>query len=214
LFDHNLSHFQKSVKYNSKKSELLPIQKKDFEEIFETMQGKPVTIRFLDPPLHEFNPMMGFRGCRLSVSFPEIAQMQTQTVIEVAINIQKKHPSWKIVPEILIPLVGEAKEFSFVKSIVKDVANEIIQASGITLHYLIGTMIEIPRACVTADKIAAETEFFSFGTNDLTHMGFGFSRDDAGKFLMLITTTKYMRLIHLQASIRKASEHYWKLPYI
>lgn len=195
--------------------ELLPMQRHDFEEIFEAMQGMPVTIRFLDPPLHEFlpynanditelasemnitvkkvqdiidtlhefNPMMGFRGCRLSVRYPEIAEMQTQAVIEAAINIKKKHPAWNLVPEIMIPLVGDAKEFAYVKSIVVEVANNIIKKSGVQLNYLVGTMMEIPRACVTADKIALEAEFFSFGTNDLTQMGFGFSRDDAGKYL-------------------------------
>ena len=194
---------------------LLPMQRNDFEQIYEAMEGKPVTIRYLDPPLHEFlpqeekdivelskqmnievsrikevitnlhefNPMMGFRGCRLSVAYPEIAEMQTRAVIEAAINVQRKHPEWKIVPEIMIPLVGEAKELAYVKEIVVRVADEIIAASDVKVEYLVGTMIEIPRACVTADEIAKHADFFSFGTNDLTQMGFGFSRDDAGHFL-------------------------------
>ena len=194
---------------------LLPIQRKDFEGIYEAMQGMPVTIRYLDPPLHEFlptaeadivalagemnikvedlkavidslhefNPMMGFRGCRLAVAYPEIAEMQTRAVIEAAINVQKKHPDWKMVPEIMIPLVGEVKELAYVKSVVVKTADEIIKQSGTNLKYLVGTMIEIPRACVTADEVATEADFFSFGTNDLTQMGFGFSRDDAGNFL-------------------------------
>ncbi|MCL2580569.1 MAG: pyruvate, phosphate dikinase [Oscillospiraceae bacterium] len=194
---------------------LLPVQREDFEGIYEAMQGHPVTIRYLDPPLHEFlptsdedigalakqmnipverikevieslhefNPMMGFRGCRLTVAYPEIAEMQTRAVIEAAINVQKKHPDWKMVPEIMIPLVGEVKELAFVKEIVIRTADEIIAASGVKLDYLVGTMIEIPRACVTADAVAKEAQFFSFGTNDLTQMTFGFSRDDAGSFL-------------------------------
>ena len=196
-------------------AKLLPTQRADFEGIYEAMQGMPVTIRYLDPPLHEFlpqdeadvaslasemgmkveelkdvitslhefNPMMGFRGCRLSVAYPEIAEMQTTAVIEAAINIQKKHPDWKMVPEIMIPLVGDPKELKFVKDIVVKTADEIIAKSGIALKYQVGTMIEIPRACVVADEIAKEAEFFSFGTNDLTQMTFGFSRDDAGAFL-------------------------------
>ena len=196
-------------------SKLLPMQRGDFEAIYEAMQGYPVTIRFLDPPLHEFvpteeddiealaedmnmevaelkavieglhefNPMMGHRGCRLAVTYPEIAAMQTRAVIEAAINVQKRHPEWKLVPEIMIPLVGEVKELAFVKSIVTSTADEIIAASGVKLEYKVGTMIEIPRACLTADEIAKEADFFSFGTNDLTQMTFGFSRDDAGKFL-------------------------------
>ena len=196
-------------------NKLLPIQRSDFEGIYEAMQGNPVTIRYLDPPLHEFlptnegdiealakemnmsvadlkavidslhefNPMMGFRGCRLAVAYPEIAEMQTRAVIEAAINVQKKHADWNVVPEIMIPLVGEVKELAFVKSIVVKTADEIIAASGTGLKYLVGTMIEIPRACMTADEIATEADFFSFGTNDLTQMGFGFSRDDAGNFL-------------------------------
>jgi pyruvate,orthophosphate dikinase len=196
-------------------AKILPMQRSDFESIYEAMEGLPVTIRFLDPPLHEFlptnaedikelaeemnmeiadlkavisslhefNPMMGHRGCRLTVSHPEIAEMQTRAVIEAAINVQKKHPEWKMVPEIMIPLIGEAKEFSYVKNIVVETADTIIAQSGIDLEYLVGTMIEIPRACLTADEVAKEAEFFSFGTNDLTQMTFGFSRDDAGSFL-------------------------------
>ncbi|HOP10044.1 MAG TPA: pyruvate, phosphate dikinase [Oscillospiraceae bacterium] len=194
---------------------LLPMQRGDFEGIYEAMQGYPVTIRYLDPPLHEFlpteekdieilakeldmtvdalkqiisdlhefNPMMGHRGCRLAVSFPEIAEMQTKAVIEAAINVQKRHPEWKMVPEIMIPLVGDVNELAFVKKIVVENADRIIKEAGIDMKYSVGTMIEIPRAAVTADEIAKEAEFFSFGTNDLTQMTFGFSRDDAGKFL-------------------------------
>jgi len=196
-------------------AKLLPIQRGDFEGIYEAMQGYPVTIRFLDPPLHEFlptdegdiaalakemkmevadlkavisslhefNPMMGHRGCRLAVSYPEIAEMQTTAVIEAAINVQKKHPEWNMVPEIMIPLIGEIKELQYVKNIVVETADAIIAKSGINLKYMVGTMIEIPRAALTADEIAKEAEFFSFGTNDLTQMTFGFSRDDAGAFL-------------------------------
>ncbi len=192
---------------------LLPMQRSDFEGLFTEMKGYPVTIRFLDPPLHEFlpqedediqslanemgltfaelkhivadlhefNPMMGHRGCRLAVTYPEIAEMQTRAVIEAAINVNKKGMS--VVPEIMIPLVGEVKELKYVKDIVVKVADEIIAKSGVKLDYKVGTMIEIPRACITADEIAKEAEFFSFGTNDLTQMTFGFSRDDAGKFL-------------------------------
>ncbi|KAF0224138.1 MAG: pyruvate orthophosphate dikinase [Erysipelotrichaceae bacterium] len=196
-------------------AKLLPMQRSDFEGIYEAMEFRPVTIRYLDPPLHEFlptdeedivnlakemnlevaelkniitslhefNPMMGHRGCRLAVSYPEIAEMQTQAVIEAAINVAKKHPDWHIKPEIMIPLVGEIKELKYVKDIVVRVADEIIAKSGIDLHYMVGTMIEIPRAALLADEIATEAEFFSFGTNDLTQMTFGFSRDDAGAFL-------------------------------
>ena len=192
---------------------LLPMQRSDFEGLFTEMQGYPVTIRFLDPPLHEFlpqadediaalaeemgmtfedlkgivadlhefNPMMGHRGCRLAVSYPEIAEMQTRAVIEAAINVNKGGMS--VIPEIMIPLVGDIKELKFVKDIVVKTANEVIAAAGVKLEYKVGTMIEIPRAAVTADEIAKEAEFFSFGTNDLTQMTFGFSRDDAGKFL-------------------------------
>ena len=194
---------------------ILPYQQGDFEALYEALEGTPVTIRFLDPPLHEFvpteekdiealaaaqgksveaikniitslhefNPMMGHRGCRLTVTYPEIAKMQTRAVIRAAINVQKKHPDWKVVPEIMIPLVGEAKELKFVKNIVVAVADEEIANAGVSLKYEVGTMIEIPRACLTADEIAKEAEFFCFGTNDLTQMTFGFSRDDAGKFL-------------------------------
>ncbi len=133
--------------------------------------------------LHEFNPMMGHRGCRLAVTYPEIAEMQTQAVISAAINVSKKHPDWGIVPEIMIPLVGEVKELKFVKDVVVATADKLIKESGIDMKYEVGTMIEIPRAALTADEIAKEAEFFSFGTNDLTQMTFGFSRDDAGKFL-------------------------------
>ena len=203
-------------------NKLLPMQQGDFEAIYEAMEGYPVVIRFLDPPLHEFvpteeadikllaetqgktveqiktiiaslhefNPMMGHRGCRLTVTFPEIAKMQTKAVIRAAINVQKKHPEWKMEPEIMIPLVGDPKEFRFVKNIVVAVADEEIKASGIDLKYEVGTMIEIPRACLTADEIAKDAEFFCFGTNDLTQMTFGFSRDDAGKFLKAYYDTK------------------------
>lgn len=196
-------------------NKLLPMQRSDFEGIYEAMDGFPVTIRFLDPPLHEFlpkeedeivalskemkmqvselkaiiaglhefNPMMGHRGCRLAVSYPEIAEMQTRSVIEAAINIQKKHPEWDMIPEIMIPLVGEVKELAYVKNIVTGTADAIIAESGLNMEYKVGTMIEIPRAALTADEIAREAEFFSFGTNDLTQMTFGFSRDDAGAFL-------------------------------
>ncbi len=203
-------------------NKLLPMQQGDFEAIYEAMEGYPVVIRFLDPPLHEFvpteeadiklladtqgktveqikniiaglhefNPMMGHRGCRLAVTFPEIAKMQTRAVIRAAINVQKKHPEWKMEPEIMIPLVGDPKEFRFVRDIVVAVADEEIKASGIELRYEVGTMIEIPRACLTADEIAKDAEFFCFGTNDLTQMTFGFSRDDAGKFLTAYYDTK------------------------
>ncbi len=196
-------------------AKLEPMQQGDFEKIYEVLEGKPVTIRFLDPPLHEFvpteekdiellaktqgktveeikaiiaslhefNPMMGHRGCRLAVTYPEIAAMQTEAVIKAAINVNKAHPDFNIVPEIMIPLVGEVKELKFVKDVVTKKADEIIAASGIKMDYKVGTMIEIPRAALTADEIAKEADFFSFGTNDLTQMTFGFSRDDAGKFL-------------------------------
>ena len=184
-----------------------PMQQADFEGLIEALEGQPVTIRFLDPPeedikaladtqgktvaqikqlindLHEFNPMMGHRGCRLTVTYPEIAVMQTKAVIKAAINVQKKHPDWNVKPEIMIPLVGEIKEFKFVKKLVVETAEETIKAAGSNLKYEVGTMIEIPRACLTADEIAKEADFFCFGTNDLTQMTFGFSRDDAGKFL-------------------------------
>ena len=192
-----------------------PMQQADFEGLFEALGGYPVTIRFLDPPLHEFvptseediaalaktqgktvaqikdiisslhefNPMMGHRGCRLTVTYPEIAVMQTKAVIKAAISVVKKHPDWTLVPEIMIPLTGETKELKIVKDIVVKTAEEVIAASGVALKYEVGTMIEIPRACLTAEEIAKEAEFFCFGTNDLTQMTFGFSRDDAGKFL-------------------------------
>ncbi len=192
-----------------------PMQQKDFEGLMEALEGQPVTIRFLDPPLHEFvptdaedikalaetqgktvkqikqiisdlhefNPMMGHRGCRLTVTYPEIAVMQTKAVIKAAINVQKNHPDWKVVPEIMIPLVGEIKELKYVKDVVVKTAKEVIKESGVKLKYEVGTMIEIPRAALTADEIAKEADFFCFGTNDLTQMTFGFSRDDAGKFL-------------------------------
>ena len=192
-----------------------PMQQGDFEKLYEALEGNPVTIRFLDPPLHEFvpteeadiealakaqgksvetikniiaslhefNPMMGHRGCRLAVTYPEIAKMQTAAVIKAAINVKKAHPDWNIVPEIMIPLVGEVKELKYVKDVVVKTADEVIAAAGADLKYSVGTMIEIPRAALTADDIAKEAEFFCFGTNDLTQMTYGFSRDDAGKFL-------------------------------
>ena len=194
---------------------IMPYQQGDFEKLYEALEGTPVTIRFLDPPLHEFvpteeadiealakaqgkpvekikaiiaslhefNPMMGHRGCRLTVTYPEIAKMQTRAVIRAAINVKKNHPDWDIKPEIMIPLVGEVKEFVFVKKIVVATADEEIKNAGVDLKYEVGTMIEIPRAALTADEIAKEADFFCFGTNDLTQMTFGFSRDDAGKFL-------------------------------
>ena len=196
-------------------AKIMPMQQADFEGLYEAMEGNPVCIRFLDPPLHEFvptteediaalaatkgktvqqikdiiaslhefNPMMGHRGCRLSVTYPEIAAMQTKAVIRAAINTKKKHPDWNMVPEIMIPLVGDMKELKFVKEVVVKTADAEIAAAGIELKYEVGTMIEIPRACLVADEIAKEAEFFCFGTNDLTQMTFGFSRDDAGKFL-------------------------------
>ena len=192
-----------------------PMQQADFEGLFEALDGHPVTIRFLDPPLHEFvptdeadiealaktqgksvayikqvindlhefNPMMGHRGCRLTVTYPEIGVMQTRAIIKAALAVQGRHPDWQVVPEIMIPLVGEVKEYKFVKNIVVKTADELIAASGVALKYEVGTMIEIPRAALTADEIAKEADFFCFGTNDLTQMTFGFSRDDAGKFL-------------------------------
>ena len=201
---------------------ILPFQQKDFEEIYEALEGNPVTIRFLDPPLHEFvpteeedinklaqaqnkprdviralisglhefNPMMGHRGCRLAVTYPEIATMQTKAVIRAAINVQKKHPDWTVKPEIMIPLVCEDKELKFVKKIVVETADAEIAAAGAKLEYEVGTMIEIPRAALTADEIAKDADFFCFGTNDLTQMTFGFSRDDSGKFLGAYYDTK------------------------
>ena len=194
---------------------ILPMQQGDFEQLYEALEGNPVTIRFLDPPLHEFvpteeediellakaqgksveaikdiinglheaNPMMGHRGCRLAVTYPEIAKMQTKAVIRAAINVQKAHADWTIVPEIMIPLIGDIKELKYVKKVVVETADAEIAASGIELKYEVGTMIEIPRAALTADEIANEADFFCFGTNDLTQLTFGFSRDDAGKFL-------------------------------
>ena len=201
---------------------ILPYQQGDFENLYEALEGNPVTIRFLDPPLHEFvpteeadiaalaaaqgksvdeikaviaslhefNPMMGHRGCRLTVTYPEIAAMQTKAVIRAAINVKKAHADWNLVPEIMIPLVGEVKELKFVKDIVVKTADAEIAAAGADLKYEVGTMIEIPRACITADEIAKEADFFCFGTNDLTQMTFGFSRDDAGKFLNAYYDTK------------------------
>ena len=203
-------------------AKLLPYQQGDFEAMYEVLEGRPMTIRYLDPPLHEFlptkeediaeiaaelnitaaelkeviaslhefNPMMGHRGCRLAVSYPEIAEMQTTAVIKAAINVNKKFPAYKIVPEIMIPLVGEIKELKFVKDIVVTTADKLIAESGVAMEYHVGTMIEIPRAAVTADEIAKEADFFSFGTNDLTQMAFGFSRDDAAKFLDAYYDTK------------------------
>ena len=194
---------------------ILPFQQEDFEALYEALEGNPVTIRFLDPPLHEFvpqeeeeieklakaknksvqeikdiitslhefNPMMGHRGLRLAVTYPEIAVMQTKAVIRAAINVQKKHPDWKMNPEIMIPLTSEVKEFNVVKKVVVETADEEIKKAGVNLAYQVGTMVEIPRACLTADEIAKNADFFCFGTNDLTQMTFGFSRDDAGKFL-------------------------------
>ena len=196
-------------------SKILPLQQGDFEQLYEAMEGEPVYIRFLDPPLHEFvpteeedikklaeakgktvadikaiidslhefNPMLGHRGCRLAVTYPEIAKMQTAAVIRAAINVSKKHPDWKIVPEIMIPLVGDIKELKYVKNIVVETADAEIKAAGVQMEYEVGTMIEVPRAALTADKIAEEAEFFCFGTNDLTQMTYGFSRDDSSKFM-------------------------------
>jgi len=196
-------------------AKLEPMQQGDFEGMYEALEGMPMTVRFLDPPLHEFvpteeadiaalaadmgksvdaikaiitglhefNPMMGHRGCRLSVTYPEIAAMQTRAVIKAALNVQARHPEWNMVPEIMIPLVGEVKELKYVKNIVVETADKLIAEAGSDMKYMVGTMIEIPRAAITADEIAKEAEFFSFGTNDLTQMTFGFSRDDAGKFL-------------------------------
>ena len=192
---------------------ILPYQRGDFEKLFAAMEGDPVVIRYLDPPLHEFlphtieemqplaeslntsletiqnridalkefNPMMGHRGCRLAITYPEIARMQTRAVIEAAINVNKK--GMNVTPEIMIPLVGDVKELEYVKNIVTEVADKIIKDNNVNLTYKVGTMIEIPRAALTADEIAKQAEFFSFGTNDLTQMTYGFSRDDAGKFL-------------------------------
>ena len=203
-------------------NKILPYQQSDFEKLYEALEGYPVCIRFLDPPLHEFvptseeeiallakaqnksvetikniisslhefNPMMGHRGCRLAVTYPEIAKMQTKAVIRAAITTKKAYPDWNVKPEIMIPLVCEVKELKFVKNIVVETADAEIAASGIQLEYEVGTMIEIPRAALTADEIAKEADFFCFGTNDLTQMTFGFSRDDAGKFLSAYYDTK------------------------
>ncbi len=216
-------------------AKLLPMQRSDFEGIYMEMQDRPVTIRYLDPPLHEFlptieedivnlanemnlslsdlkqiisnlhefNPMMGHRGCRLAVSYPEIAEMQTQAVIEAAINVSKLHPEWHLKPEIMIPLVGEIKELKYVKDIVVKTADRIIAESGVKLEYQVGTMIEIPRAAILADEIATEAEFFSFGTNDLTQMTFGFSRDDAGAFL----DSYYSKKIFEQDPFARLDQH-------
>ena len=203
-------------------AKILPMQQADFEGLFEALEGMPVCIRFLDPPLHEFvptseediailakaqnksvetikaiisslhefNPMMGHRGCRLAVTYPEIAKMQTLAVIRAAINVQKANPAWNVKPEIMIPLVGDVKELKFVKNVVIETANAEIAKQGVKLNYEVGTMIEIPRACLTADEIAKNADFFCFGTNDLTQMTYGFSRDDAGKFLSAYYDTK------------------------
>ena len=163
--------------------EFVPTEEKDIEQLAQT-QGKTVEdIKAIISGLHEFNPMMGHRGCRLAVTYPEIAAMQTKAVIKAALNVQKRHADWTIVPEIMIPLVGEVKELKYVKSVVVETADKIITEAGSSMKYKVGTMIEIPRAALTADQIAKEADFFSFGTNDLTQMTFGFSRDDAGKFL-------------------------------
>ena len=170
--------------------EFVPTEEADIEALAKA-QGKSVeTIKNIIASLHEFNPMMGHRGCRLAVTYPEIAKMQTEAVIKAAINVKAKHPDWTIVPEIMIPLVGEDKELKFVKNIVVKTADEIIAAAGSDLKYEVGTMIEIPRAALTADDIAKDADFFCFGTNDLTQMTFGFSRDDAGKFLNAYYDTK------------------------
>ena len=163
-------------------AKLLPYQKADFKGMYKALEGRPMTVRYLDPPLHEFNPMMGFRGCRLAVRYPEIAEMQTRAVIEAAIEVKQEN-GYDIHPEIMIPLVGEVKELAYVKKIVLDTAKKVMDEKGVELDVKVGTMIEIPRAAVTADEIAKEAQFFSFGTNDLTQMTFGFSRDDAAKFL-------------------------------
>ena len=216
-------------------NKLEPMQQSDFEGIYEAMEGLPVTIRFLDPPLHEFvpteeadieklasdmgktvaeikaiiaglhefNPMMGHRGCRLSVTFPEIARMQTKAVIKAALAVQARHPEWNIVPEIMIPLVGELKEFAYVKSIVTGVADELLKEAGSSMTYKVGNMIETPRAAMTADDIAPISDFFSFGSNDLTQLVFGFSRDDAGKFL----SSYYEKKIYEQDPFAKLDQH-------
>ena len=216
-------------------NELIPFQKGDFKGMYKALEGRPMTVRYLDPPLHEFtpktteemaelakdmgltvevvkakcdelhefNPMMGHRGCRLAISYPEIAEMQTRAVIEAAINVNRKHPDYHITPEIMIPLVGDVNELKYVKNIVTKVADEIISASGIEMKYMVGTMIEIPRAALLADEIAEEAEFFSFGTNDLTQMTFGFSRDDAGGFL----SHYYDKKIYEQDPFARLDQH-------
>jgi pyruvate,orthophosphate dikinase len=164
--------------------EFMPTEEKDIEALAKTMGKTTKELKQVIESLHEFNPMMGHRGCRLAVTYPEIAVMQTKAVIKAAIKAQNAHPEWKeFVPEIMIPLIGETKELVYVKDVVVKTADELIKQAGSDLKYMVGTMIEIPRACLTADEVAAEAEFFSFGTNDLTQMTFGFSRDDAGKFL-------------------------------
>ncbi len=217
-------------------AKILPEQQGDFEKLYEALEGNPVTIRFLDPPLHEFvpteeedikkladaqgktvdqikaiidslhefNPMMGHRGCRLAVTYPEIAKMQTSAVIRAAINVKKAHPDWNVKPEIMIPLVGDIKELKYVKKFVVETADAEIKAAGSDLEYEVGTMIEIPRAALTADDIAKEADFFCFGTNDLTQMTYGFSRDDAGKFLNAYYDAKIfaLRTIHSLSWIR------------
>ena len=235
-------------------AKILPYQQADFEKLYEALEGNPVCIRFLDPPLHEFvpttdediatlakaqgksvedikaiisslhefNPMMGHRGCRLAVTYPEIAAMQTKAVIRAAINVQKAHADWNVVPEIMIPLVGDVKELKYVKAVVVETADAEIAAAGVTLKYEVGTMIEIPRACLTADEIAKNADFFCFGTNDLTQMTYGFSRDDAGKFLSAyydakifendpfakLDTTGVGKLMNMAVSLgRPANEH-------
>ena len=221
---------------------ILPYQQGDFEALYEALEGNPVTIRFLDPPLHEFvpteeadivalakaqnksveaiktiiaslhefNPMMGHRGCRLAVTYPEIAKMQTKAVIRAAINVKKAHADWNVKPEIMIPLVGDTKELKFVKKIVVDTADAEIAAAGIALDYEVGTMIEIPRAALIADEIAAEADFFCFGTNDLTQMTYGFSRDDAGKFLDATMIQRSSRTILLLSLTRQVLVSLWK----
>jgi len=214
---------------------LEPMQQGDFEAMYEALEGRPMTVRFLDPPLHEFvpteeedieamakdmgksvadikaiiaglhefNPMMGHRGCRLSVTFPEIARMQTRAVIKAALAVQARHPEWTMVPEIMIPLVGELKEFAYVKNIVTEVADELIKAAGSDMKYKVGNMIEIPRAAMCADDIAPHSDFFSFGSNDLTQLVFGFSRDDAGKFL----DAYYEKKIYEQDPFARLDQH-------
>ena len=216
-------------------AKLEPMQQGDFEAMYEALEGRPMTVRFLDPPLHEFvpteeadielmakdmgksvadikaiiaglhefNPMMGHRGCRLSVTFPEIARMQTRAVIKAALAVQARHPEWNMVPEIMIPLVGELKEFDYVKNIVTSVADELIKAAGSNMKYKVGNMIEIPRAAMCADDIAPHSDFFSFGSNDLTQLVFGFSRDDAGKFL----EAYYEKKIYEQDPFARLDQH-------